>query len=354
VSTSESANWSDQHQLAQTSRIPGRVSVVVPTCNRPALLREALRSVREVQGTDLDIEIIVVDNAATWDAQQVALDFGAKYLRNPVPGVAATRNAGADLATGEYLAFLDDDDLWMSSHIRPHLALLKSDTSLGGALGQQWFVDQTSLRPLGPPYPSGLAPTGGAFRTLLDQGIQIGSLLIRASAWDAVGPFDSRWDAVGPFNRRHTGAPTRIAVDDWDWCLRLALRFPLGFIDEPCILYRIRPPTPECDKRISRTVAITRRVFWTNIRRAGSQAPSLLSATRISLRHDGGVANMLLSNAQVYLENDNRPSARRAILLAGRAAPLHIVWRLARSSWMRGFLRQALRQDPDQRSLTHP
>jgi glycosyltransferase involved in cell wall biosynthesis len=321
-------------QRARPPRIPGRVSVVIPSWNRSALLREALQSVREVQGTDLDIEIIVADNAATWDAKQVALDFGARYLRNPVPGVAATRNAGADVATGEYLAFLDEDDLWLPSHIRPHLDLLESDPSLGGAMGQQWFVDHTSLRRFGAPYPNGLAATGEAFRTLLDGGIQIGSLLIRASAWDAVGPFD----------RRYARAHTRVAVDDWDWCLRLALRFPLGFIDQPCLRYRIRPPTPENDAIIPRAHAVARRVFWRNVRRAGPQAPSVPSAIRMWLRHDGAAAHALLRNAQVYMENGDRPGARRSVLLAARLAPFHIVWGFGRSSWIRGFLWQAFRQ----------
>jgi hypothetical protein len=56
-----SANSSNAERYQKADR----VSVVVPTFHRPLLLRDALRSIRAVQGTDLDIEIIVVDNAGT-------------------------------------------------------------------------------------------------------------------------------------------------------------------------------------------------------------------------------------------------------------------------------------------------
>ena len=82
--------------LLRPSRKDGRVSVIVPTCNRPVRLRDALASVRAVQGDDLDIEIVVVDNSQTPNAGAVAREFGARYLCNPVPGVAATRNMGVD------------------------------------------------------------------------------------------------------------------------------------------------------------------------------------------------------------------------------------------------------------------
>jgi glycosyltransferase involved in cell wall biosynthesis len=285
-----------------------------------------------VQGTDLDVEIVVVDNAKTWDAKEVALEFGARYLRNPEPGVAATRNAGVEVATGEYLTFLDDDDMWLPAHIRPHIALMQSDASLGGVMGQILPVDHESLYPIGAPFPERLSASGGAFGTLLTGGLQIGALLIRASTWDAIGPFD----------RQFAHSHTRIAVDDWDWYLRLAYHFPLGFVAEPCLKNRIRPPTLQEDVMLYKRQAVGRRIFWKHVRGAGRNAPSRLSATRMWLRHDGSLAGRLLNHAGVYAEQGNLGDARRAVTLAALVAPLHISWGIAHSSRVRGLLRETL------------
>src|SRR6185436_5574152 len=92
---------------------PFRVSVVIPTRNRSRLLAEALQSVQAIAGPDLELEILVCDNGSTDDTADVARSFGARVLQATTPGPSATRNVGIRAATGEFLAFLDDDDLWL-------------------------------------------------------------------------------------------------------------------------------------------------------------------------------------------------------------------------------------------------
>src|SRR5205823_3526948 len=214
-----------------------RVSVIIPAWNRPALLREALSSIRAAEGPDLEFEIIVADNAGMGEVRAVASEFGAVYVRNTIPGVAATRNAGASVATGQYLMFLDEDDRWLPSHVRPHLKLLQADPDLGAVMGQIFHFDYVTQEPIGAPYPAGVDWKDDAFRTLLTNGLQIGALVIRASIWHAVGPFDSTF---APAN-------TRIAVDDWDWYLRLTLVCRVGFVAVPCLQFRLRRPSPDED-----------------------------------------------------------------------------------------------------------
>src|SRR5688572_6566741 len=90
------------------------VSVVVPTRNRSTLLMRTLRSVLRQQ--DVEFEVIVVDEASTDDtpAMLAALDDPrVRVIRHEVPlWLAAARNRGAAEARGEWLAFVDDDDLW--------------------------------------------------------------------------------------------------------------------------------------------------------------------------------------------------------------------------------------------------
>jgi hypothetical protein len=87
-------------------------SVIIPTYNRAAFLREALGSV--TAQTFTDYEVIVVDDGSTDETAEVVADFGHKvqFLSQANQGPGAARNLGAQDARGEYLAFLDSDDLW--------------------------------------------------------------------------------------------------------------------------------------------------------------------------------------------------------------------------------------------------
>lgn len=90
-----------------------RFSVIVPTRNRRALLEQTLASVWAQ--TYRDFELIVVDDASTDDTGAYLAGLGneVRVLRNEGRGPGAARNAGAARASGDYLAFLDSDDLWL-------------------------------------------------------------------------------------------------------------------------------------------------------------------------------------------------------------------------------------------------
>lgn len=87
-------------------------SVIIPTYNRLPLLREALDSVWAQTFTDF--EVIVVDDGSTDGTWEYLQGLGARVraFRQENAGPGAARNRGAAVATGEYLAFLDSDDLW--------------------------------------------------------------------------------------------------------------------------------------------------------------------------------------------------------------------------------------------------
>jgi glycosyltransferase involved in cell wall biosynthesis len=90
------------------------VTVVIPTRDRLGLLKRSLRSA--LAQRDISIEIVVVDDGsvdATADWLRDNADARVRVVRHEVPrGVAAARNTGIELAAGEWLAFLDDDDFW--------------------------------------------------------------------------------------------------------------------------------------------------------------------------------------------------------------------------------------------------
>ena len=102
-----------------------RVSVVVPTLRRPALLLRALGSVFRQTVTDIEI-IVVVDgpDPATQDALKGVDDTRMRVISNERSLTAAgARNAGAAIARGDWIAFLDDDDEWLPNKLEAQLAM---------------------------------------------------------------------------------------------------------------------------------------------------------------------------------------------------------------------------------------
>ena len=103
-----------------------RVSVIIPTKNRPELLKRAIASV--LAQTFRDFEAIIVDDG-DGSASAIAESFHdprTRYVRNEgARGGGAARNRGAREAQGEYLAFLDDDDEWMPQKLAAQLSALE-------------------------------------------------------------------------------------------------------------------------------------------------------------------------------------------------------------------------------------
>jgi glycosyltransferase involved in cell wall biosynthesis len=96
------------------------VSVVLPTRNRRRLLETTLTSALDQQ--DVELEVIVIDDASTDDTPDYLKsldDSRVRMLRNVGrTGVSVARNRGIDVARGEWLAFLDDDDRWLPKRLR--------------------------------------------------------------------------------------------------------------------------------------------------------------------------------------------------------------------------------------------
>lgn len=102
-----------------------RISVVIPTFNRAGIVGQAIDSVL-AQTTPAD-EIIVVDDGSTDDTQAALTRYGDKIvaLRQANGGVSVARNAGIARAKGEWLTFLDSDDVWLPGR----LAILSRDAT---------------------------------------------------------------------------------------------------------------------------------------------------------------------------------------------------------------------------------
>jgi len=226
------------------SEKPVLVSVIVPTRDRPALLREALASIRAIESATMKFEILVGDNGKDLASRAAAEAFGARYFKVATNGAGAARNAGLMAATGEYVAFLDDDDVWLPENIAPQVALLNEDATLDAVFGQVISTDQ-DLKPQSPPWPENPGVGDDLVLAMLSNYYpQLGATVVRASAKEAVGLFDEKL----------------LGDQDWDWQLRIARRRTVGFTPTPGVLFRQRPPG-SFDKLRAMRVGYARKVF---------------------------------------------------------------------------------------------
>jgi glycosyltransferase involved in cell wall biosynthesis len=184
-----------------------RISVIIPTHRRPTLLARALDSVL-AQGRAAD-EIIVVDDAADAQTQTIVervasqTDVPVRYIRNHAdPGACGSRNLGAFESTGDWLAFLDDDDDWT----RDFLEYVAVPAGMGVPLVLTGLVrHEAGRRPVVRATPEGLT----AINVLGHRSSMTGSnFLIRSALFCAVRGFDP---AITVFN-------------DWDLFIRLIRR----------------------------------------------------------------------------------------------------------------------------------
>ena len=123
-----------------------RVSIVIPTYTRIQVLEKAIASV--FGQTYVDWELIVVDDGSRDDTvarveSHAAADRRVRVVRNELPrGAAGARNHGIAQARGEFVAFLDSDDLWYPEHLGKVLAHFEADPDVDMVGSNCWRVDR--------------------------------------------------------------------------------------------------------------------------------------------------------------------------------------------------------------------
>ena len=191
------------------------VSVIIPVYNGARFLRAALESV--LAQTYRPFEVIVVDDGSTDDSGPIAQSFEeVRYIRQANQGVAAARNNGVDTARGEFLAFLDQDDLWAPEKLKLQVDHLQSHPDLGYTLtNQQFFLEPDTTLP---------AWFRKDLLSAVHTGWVLGTLVVRRTVFEKVGKF-----AIG-----------YSAANDSDWFFRAkAAGIPMAVVPELLLLKRI-------------------------------------------------------------------------------------------------------------------
>jgi glycosyltransferase involved in cell wall biosynthesis len=169
-------NW----KMDMQPELAPQVSVIVPVYNGERFLAEAIDSI--LAQTYPSYEIIVVDDGSTDRTHAIAeLYPSVKYLFQANAGTAAARNRGIEIARGEFLAFLDADDLWLPDKLSLQMAAFEADPALEIVSGYiQQFVD--------PEIDPNLAKKYFAPAKALPGYVTI-AILIKRSAFDVIGSF---------------------------------------------------------------------------------------------------------------------------------------------------------------------
>jgi glycosyltransferase involved in cell wall biosynthesis len=191
-----------------------RVSIVIPTYNRASLIGEALHSVQAQ--TFQDFEIIIADDGSTDNTAQVVQQFGESSIYIPLPHrgqPAATRNGGLRVATGEFIAFLDSDDVYFDHKLAAQVAAFDAHPEVGVVYSDGIYFRDTLSQPIGHVQTGLPSPSGNVFAELLRGNFLAPPIvLIRKTCLDSIGWFDEH--------------PRYILVEDYDLWLRLATQYP--------------------------------------------------------------------------------------------------------------------------------
>ncbi|MGQ9669124.1 glycosyltransferase family 2 protein [Desulfosoma sp.] len=201
--------------------VPNLISVIIPTRNRAAMVRQAVESALAQKSVSL--ELIVVDDGSQDDTPSLLASYGEAVLRlrlDPSQGVSAARNAGILVSRGEWIAFLDSDDLWLPGKLRAQLDYFRQHSHMRICQTEEIWIHKGRRRN---PKKYHAKPSGWCFERLLERClVSPSAVMLHRSLLDEVGLFDESLPAC----------------EDYDLWLRIGCRHPIGLVPRPLVIKR--------------------------------------------------------------------------------------------------------------------
>lgn len=203
------------------------ITVIIPTFNRDRFLKEAVQSVLDQDyfresDTTRPFEIIVVDDGSTDETGEVVQSFACdiRYFYQENRGVSAARNVGLQRARGDFIAFLDSDDLWKRDKIGVQMSLMNTVSR-----AMMCYTEETWIRRgiFVNPKKRHQKYSGWIFDKVLPLClISLSSALFRREVFEKIGSFDEDLPVC----------------EDYDFGIRLAHRYPVYFLTRSLIVKR--------------------------------------------------------------------------------------------------------------------
>lgn len=205
-----------------------KISIIIRTCNRPNILREALESVRDQ--TYKNIEIIVVEDGKNISQKMLEEEFSDLNIRYAYTGEKKGRtvvgNQALSMSTGEYLNFLDDDDLLFPEHVKILVERLNEVNECAAySIAYESVVEYNRKKGGFKEYKRIVRyqqPFNRTYLTFYNY-IPIQCILFRRSLYEELGGFDESLDLL----------------EDWDLWVRYSTRTDFVFVDKVTSLYRV-------------------------------------------------------------------------------------------------------------------
>ncbi len=199
-----------------------KVSVIIPAYNAMTYLPETLESV--LQQTFTDFEVIIVNDGSSDKIVQWAdslIDERVKLISQSNQGVSTARNTAINEARGEYIAFLDADDLWQPTKLEKQVQFLDNNSPVG--LVATWMILTDEHGNPGAEVKIDFKQ-GNITKELIEISlIPCGSIpMVRRSCFESAGLFD----------------PTLRFGEDWEMWTRIAIDYDFGLIKESLVYYR--------------------------------------------------------------------------------------------------------------------
>ena len=280
------------------------LTVVIPTHNRAPLLRQAIESVLRSPLIASPTQVIVVDDCSTDETPSVIFQAGVRTVRVASGSPSGSRNAGLAMVDTEFVAFLDDDDVWLRGNMEPQLEALRLNPAAAFAFGRVQRTDDQLLA-VGPPFPP--MPSAGTNLHLFVYAhqLQLGSIALRTAYVKSVGAFD---------------LSLRFGEDS-HLLTRLAAVYPVMPVDMVGSLFRQRSLT----KREAEDRWRSHRLWGesvTKLRRLGA-LPPWRGRIGADIRLRGLTNYYHKMDAQAALADGRKRDALRYLWFAWRVSPLH-------------------------------
>lgn len=210
------------------------ISVIIPAFNAADFITEAIESI--LAQTVTDFEILVIDDGSSDATADIVSRFGepVRLLRQENGGPAKARNQGIREARGEFVAFLDADDIWKETKLKKQLALFEADPELGMVFTEGYVFNQEGIFRKNLSKRERLMSGNLPQNILLHSGLSTPTVMLRKRVLDEIGLFEE--------SLAH-------AEDDNLW-IRVAVRYPVELIDEALVGVR------DHDRRTTRNIKL--------------------------------------------------------------------------------------------------
>jgi glycosyltransferase involved in cell wall biosynthesis len=193
------------------------ISVIIPTFNRVDFLKETIESVRNQ--TFRDFEIVVVNDGSTDGTREwLQAQQDVRGLEQENSGIATSRNNGASVARGAWLAFLDHDDLWAPEKLRIQADFVRENPDVALVAARHVRLGKKFRRSRDRTWIKGDL----LVKEFSESFIHTSSVMIRRDVFDEIKGFPPRY---------------RFA-DEFDVWLKIAGAYPIAYVDEPLVFIR--------------------------------------------------------------------------------------------------------------------